>query len=154
MVLGWLALAAVVACHVGPQAATRGRLWLAALGYAVACQIPIYLMRSSRFTALELAQTLRYLPDLVVVLALLCAVGFCAPNRSVAAARRCRRPARVAVVALCGGVRGQQPVFDGDVSDQLARQPDQGLPADGAGILAAAHSRVRLRRCSTRRSTR
>ena len=25
----------------------------------VACQVPIYLMRSSRFTALELAQTLR-----------------------------------------------------------------------------------------------
>ena len=34
-------------------------------------QIPIYLMRSSAFTALELAQTLRYLPDLVTVLALL-----------------------------------------------------------------------------------
>ena len=32
-------------------------------------------------TALELAQTLRYLPDLVVVLALLAAVGLCAPNR-------------------------------------------------------------------------
>jgi hypothetical protein len=43
--------------------------------------VPIYLMRSSRFTALELAQTLRYFPDLVVVLALLAAVGFCAPNR-------------------------------------------------------------------------
>ena len=56
-------------------------MWLVAAGYAVACQIPIYLMRSSRFTALELAQTLRYLPDLVVVLALLAAVGFCAPNR-------------------------------------------------------------------------
>ncbi len=39
-------------------------------------------MRSSRFTALELAQTLRYLPDLVVVLALLAAVGLCAPNRA------------------------------------------------------------------------
>ena len=52
------------------------------LGYAVACQVPIYLMRSSRFTALELAQTLRYLPDLVVVLALLAAVGLCAPNRA------------------------------------------------------------------------
>jgi len=43
--------------------------------------VPIYLMRSSRFTALELAQTLRYFPDLVVVLALLTAIGFCAPNR-------------------------------------------------------------------------
>jgi hypothetical protein len=38
-------------------------------------------MRSSRFTALELAQTLRYFPDLVVVLALCAAVAFCAPNR-------------------------------------------------------------------------
>ena len=54
-------------------------------------------MRSSRFTALELAQTLRYLPDLVVVLALLAAVGFCAPNRE-----RSRwldaSPARTAVI--------------------------------------------------------
>jgi hypothetical protein len=56
-------------------------LWLTAIAYVVACQVPIYLMRSSRFTALELAQTLRYFPDLVVVLALLAAVGFCAPNR-------------------------------------------------------------------------
>lgn len=57
-------------------------MWLVALGYAIACQIPIYLMRSSRFTALELAQTLRYFPDLVVVLALLAAVALCAPNRT------------------------------------------------------------------------
>jgi hypothetical protein len=57
-------------------------VWGVAVGYAVACQVPIYLMRSSRFTVLELAQTLRYLPDLVVVLALLAAVGFCAPNRA------------------------------------------------------------------------
>ena len=81
MVLGWVALAGIVALtlyrkkHIGP-------VWLAALGYAVACQVPIYLMRSSQFTALELAQTLRYLPDLVVVLALLAAVGLCAPNRA------------------------------------------------------------------------
>ena len=59
-----------------------GPVWLAAFGYAIACQIPIYLMRSSKFTALELAQTLRYFPDLVFVLALLAAVGFCAPNRA------------------------------------------------------------------------
>ncbi len=62
---------------VHAQAAHRG-VWLAAVGYAVACQIPIYLMRSSRFTALELAQTLRYLPDLVVVLALLARGRACA----------------------------------------------------------------------------
>ena len=70
MVLGWVALAAVVAISF-IRKQRIGPVWLAAVGYAVACQIPIYLMRSSRFTALELAQTLRYLPDLVVVLALL-----------------------------------------------------------------------------------
>ena len=81
MVLGWVVLAAVVAVSF-VRKEHIGMVWLAALGYAVACQIPIYLMRSSRFTALELAQTLRYLPDLVVVLALLAAVGLCAPNRA------------------------------------------------------------------------
>ncbi|MDX1886737.1 hypothetical protein [Mycolicibacterium sp. 120270] len=80
MVLGWVALAAVVAVSF-LRKQRIGLLWVFAVGYAVACQIPIYLMRSSKFTALELAQTLRYFPDLVVVLALLAAVGFCAPNR-------------------------------------------------------------------------
>ena len=80
MVLGWAALAVVVTLTM-LRKRRIGPVWLMAAGYAVACQIPIYLMRSSEFTALELAQTLRYLPDLVVVLALLAAVGLCAPNR-------------------------------------------------------------------------
>ena len=97
MVLGWLALGAVLAVSL-----IRKRriwpVWLVAAGYAVACQIPIYLMRSSRFTALELAQTLRYLPDLVVVLALLAAIGFCAPNRQ-SSRWLDSSPGRVAVTA-------------------------------------------------------
>ncbi|MET0896971.1 MAG: hypothetical protein ABWY45_03555 [Mycobacterium sp.] len=80
MVLGWLVLAVAVALALVRKHRIVPVL-LVALGYAVACQVPIYLMRSSAFTALELAQTLRYLPDLVVVLALLTAVGLCAPNR-------------------------------------------------------------------------
>ena len=80
MVLGWLAFAAAVAVSF-LRKHRIGLLWVVAVGYAIACQIPIYLMRSSKFTALELAQTLRYFPDLVIVLALLAAVGFCAPNR-------------------------------------------------------------------------
>jgi hypothetical protein len=80
MVLGWLALAVVFALSL-VRKERIWPVWVAGVGYAIACQVPIYLMRSSRFTALELAQTLRYLPDLVVVLALLAAVGFCAPNR-------------------------------------------------------------------------
>lgn len=81
MVLGWAVLAAAVVVSV-LRKRRLGVVWLAAAGYAVACQIPIYLMRSSAFTALELAQTLRYLADLVVVLAILAAVGLSAPNRT------------------------------------------------------------------------
>ena len=80
MVVGWLALAATLALSLIRKQRIVA-VWLTGAGYVVACQVPIYLMRSSRFTALELAQTLRYLSDLVVVLALLAAVGFCAPNR-------------------------------------------------------------------------
>lgn len=98
MVLGWVALAAVVAVAVARKQRI-GLVLATALGYAVACQIPIYLMRSSRFTALELAQTLRYLPDLVVVLALLAAVGLCAPNRP--SPRLDTSPARTATVSVC-----------------------------------------------------
>ncbi|HXS86067.1 MAG TPA: hypothetical protein VN741_10565, partial [Mycobacterium sp.] len=78
--LGWLVLVVVVALSL-VRKQRIAPVWLTAAGYVVACQVPIYLMRSSRFTALELAQTLRYLPDLVVVLALLAAVACCAPNR-------------------------------------------------------------------------
>jgi hypothetical protein len=80
MVLGWLVLTGTLAVSL-VRKARIGPVWLTAAGYAVACQVPIYLMRSSKLTALELAQTLRYLPDLVVVLALLAAVALSAPNR-------------------------------------------------------------------------
>ena len=80
MALGWITLVAVVAVSL-IRKQRIGPVWLAAAGYALACQVPIYLMRSSRFTALELAQTLRYFPDFVVVLALCAAVGLRAPNR-------------------------------------------------------------------------
>ena len=83
MILGWLVLAAVLAVSLARKRRI-GVVWLVAVGYAVACQIPIYLLRSSKFTALELAQTLRYFPDLVIVLTLLAAVAFCAPNRDSA----------------------------------------------------------------------
>src|ERR1700737_4495663 len=78
--IGFVTLAALVAISF-VRKERIGPVWLVVVGYTVACQVPIYLMRSSRFTALELAQTLRYFPDLVVVLALCAAVVFCAPNR-------------------------------------------------------------------------
>ena len=84
MALGWVVLFGVLALSL-IRKQRIGPVWLTAAGYTVACQVPIYLMRSSKQTALELAQTLRYLPDLVVVLALLAAVALCAPNRPAAA---------------------------------------------------------------------
>ena len=80
LIVGWVALTAMLAISL-LRKQRIGLVWLAAVGYALACQVPIYLMRSSAFTALELAQTLRYLADLVWVLALLAAVGLTAPNR-------------------------------------------------------------------------
>jgi hypothetical protein len=81
MVLGWLVLiGALVVSLIRKQRIVP--VWLTAVAYTVACQVPIYLMRSSKLTALVLAQTLRYLPDLVVVLALLAAVALSAPNRT------------------------------------------------------------------------
>nr|WP_236950308.1 hypothetical protein [Mycobacterium sp. MS1601] len=97
MVLGWLTLGVAVALAVARKQRI-GLVLATALAYAVACQIPIYLMRSSKFTALELAQTLRYLPDLVVVLALLAAIGLTAPNRPSPALDQSRR--RTAVVGV------------------------------------------------------
>lgn len=81
MVLGWTALVGVFTISMLRKQRIAA-VWLAAAGYTIGCQVPIYLMRSSAFTALELAQTLRYLPDLAFVLALLAAVGLRAPNRA------------------------------------------------------------------------
>ena len=81
MLLGWLVVAGVLAVSL-VRKKRIGLVWLVAVGYVIACQVPIYLMRSSRFTALELAQTLRYFPDLVFVLALLTAIALRAPNRA------------------------------------------------------------------------
>lgn len=100
--LGWLVLIGVLVLSL-IRKRRIGLVWLAAAGYVVACQVPIYLMRSSRFTALELAQTLRYFPDLVVVLALLAAVAFTAPNRESSGwldASRARAAATAVAAAL------------------------------------------------------
>ncbi len=100
MVLGWLLLSAAATVSL-LRKKRIGAVWLVAVGYVVACQVPIYLMRSSRFTALELAQTLRYFPDLVVVLALLAAVALAAPNRE-RSGRLGPSPVRTVTVIVIG----------------------------------------------------
>ncbi|WP_125078740.1 hypothetical protein [Mycobacterium sp. P7213] len=139
MTLGWLVLAALVAVSL----ARKHRLvpvWLAAAGYAAACQVPIYLMRSSAFTALELAQTLRYLADLVVVLAILGAVGLCAPNR--ASSRRLdTSPLRtVAVTGLAAAFTVSSLYSTGTFLTCWRDDPARGYLQNARNGLAAAHA--------------
>ncbi|WP_102141716.1 hypothetical protein [Mycobacterium hubeiense] len=139
MVLGWVALAVVFAVSL-IRKERIWPVWLVAAGYAVACQIPIYLLRSSRFTALELAQTLRYLPDLVVVLALLLAVGLCAPNRPGSDWLNASR-ARTAVIAGATGAFVASSLYSTATFYTIWR--DSPVPAylqNARAGLAAAHA--------------
>jgi len=139
MVLGWLALAAVVVVSF-LRKERIGLLWVAAVGYAIACQIPIYLMRSSRFTVLELAQTLRYFPDLVVVLALLLAVGLCAPNRRRSAWLDVS-PARTAVIVTATAAFIVSSLYSTTTFMTVWRQnPAQPYLQNAEADLAQAHA--------------
>lgn len=130
MVLGWTALALVVVVSLLRKQRV-GMVWLTAAGYAVACQIPIYLMRSSAFTALELAQTLRYLP-------FGSGCWHCSPRwasrpRPTARAHNgsTHPPAAPRPRAGHGGrVPRQQPGLDPHVPGQLAGQSDEKLRAE------------------------
>jgi hypothetical protein len=108
MALGWLVVAGALAVSL-VRKQRIGPVWLTAAAYAIACQVPIYLMRSSKHTALELAQTLRYVPDFVFVLALLIAVAFCAPNSETsrlldASPRRAAATTALAVLFLASSL--------------------------------------------------
>ncbi|MGD1242067.1 hypothetical protein [Mycobacterium seoulense] len=140
MALGWLALAgALVVSLLRKQ--RIGAVWLTASGYAVACQVPIYLMRSSKQTALELAQTLRYFPDLVFVLALLAAVAFCAPNRPAGPRWLDASPRRTAVTLVVAALFVASSLYSTATfltswRDNPAQRYLQNAQAD----LAAAHA--------------
>ena len=139
MALGWVALGAVVAISF-MRKERIGPVWLAAVGYAVACQIPIYLMRSSRFTALELAQTLRYLPDLVVVLALLLAVGLCAPNRGRSAWLDASRTRTVVTVCATTAFVASSLYSTATFLTSWRDNPTQPYLQNARAGLAAAHA--------------
>jgi hypothetical protein len=143
MVLGWLVLLGALALSL-IRKQRIGPVWLIAVGYVAACQVPIYLMRSSRFTALELAQTLRYFPDLVVVLALLAAVGFTAPNRP-ARSRLSRRldasPQRAKVtVCLAALFLGSSLYSTATFLTSWRDNPAQPYLQNARASLAAAHA--------------
>lgn len=82
---GWLVVAGVVIWAVLRRHGAFAVL-LAAGAYVVVAQIPVMWNRSSDNTALELAQTMRYLPDSALVLTAALALLIAAPARSVRAA--------------------------------------------------------------------
>lgn len=140
MALGWLVLAATLAVSLARKDRI-GPVWAIAVGYAVACQVPIYLMRSSKQTALELAQTLRYLPDLVVVLALLAAVALCAPNRRAGPRWLDTSPKRTAVATVLAVLFVASSLYSTTTFLTSWRDnPAQAYLRNARASLAAAHA--------------
>ncbi|MGW0038223.1 hypothetical protein [Gordonia sp. NPDC003376] len=80
IVAGWVLLVALAMVAVRLRTGAIAVLICAAL-YVVVAQIPVMWNRSSANTALELAQTMRYLPDSALVLALAAALLIGAPAR-------------------------------------------------------------------------
>ncbi|ALG83838.1 hypothetical protein [Gordonia phthalatica] len=104
IVAGWVVLVAVIAATVKTK---RGApmIWVFTLLYAVGAQIPVMWNRSSDNTALELAQTMRYLPDTALVLAIAFALLAAAPRDVGAHTADAPAPSRrLATVGVVGGV--------------------------------------------------
>lgn len=80
VVLGWLALAGLVALTLRARQRTWA-VWLLAAAYVIVVQIPVALARGGPNTANELMQSLRYLADLGVVLTAAGALLLCAKAR-------------------------------------------------------------------------
>ena len=99
IVAGYLLIVGVV----GWTSYTRrgaGWIWAGAALYAVGAQLPVMWIRSSDQTALELGQTMRYLPDTALVIALAIALVAGRPRRTAGlASATVRRPLAVAGIA-------------------------------------------------------
>lgn len=79
IVAGWTVLIAAIAVTVRIKRGAAG-IWVFTLLYAVGAQVPVMWNRSSDNTALELAQTLRYLPDTALVVTIAVALLAAAPR--------------------------------------------------------------------------
>lgn len=139
MALGWVALGAAMAVST-LRKQRIGAVWLAAGGYLIVCQVPIYLMRSSAFTALELAQTLRYLADLVWVLAVLAAVGLTAAKRPGSHRLDSSSPRNVTVAALALGFVASSLVSTATFGRSWQDNPTKSYLTNAIRTLAEARS--------------
>ena len=96
---GWLVLAIVVALNVR----LRRGAWpivVAAAAYVVIAQLPVMWNRSSDNTALELAQTMRYLPDSALVMTAALALVLACPREVGHRERKPLVPAAAAAVVV------------------------------------------------------
>ncbi|MCX6471688.1 MAG: hypothetical protein NTW76_20580 [Corynebacteriales bacterium] len=98
-IVGWLVVAGAVVAAIR---ARRGAVAIVVctVGYIVVAQALVSWNRSSTTTALELSQTLRYLPDTAVVLVAAAALIIAAPSRSGGHPGRGARRVGAAVVAF------------------------------------------------------
>ncbi|WP_132993174.1 DUF3488 domain-containing protein [Gordonia zhaorongruii] len=101
--IGWLVLAGLV---IATMRAKRGIgiIWFCAGLYAVGAQIPVMWTRSSENTALELAQTLRYLPDTALVFTIAFALIVASQSSSGSHSATAEPDRRPAIVGTVGAV--------------------------------------------------
>ncbi|NNG96520.1 hypothetical protein HLA97_04535 [Gordonia araii NBRC 100433] len=97
IVAGWLVLILVVGLIARYRPAGLMAVGAAAV-YVFAAQIPVMWNRSSGNTALELAQTMRYLPDAALVMTAALALAVAAPRARVVPAPAATRAVAVALV--------------------------------------------------------
>ncbi|MFT3715974.1 MAG: hypothetical protein QM774_08510 [Gordonia sp. (in: high G+C Gram-positive bacteria)] len=140
--LGWALIIGVVGATVYLRRGTAP-IWLAAAVYVVGAQAVVMWIRSSGQTALELGQTMRYLPDAAVVitiaLALVAAAGprgahEAGPARAAARAPRWAVAAGVAVLVLSSLIGASRfldswresptPAYIATARDSLREHPD------------------------------
>ena len=99
-----------------------GLALLAAAGYVVVAQALVFWNRSSTGTALELAQTLRYLPDSALVIAVAAVVVLTSPSRRVLSARA-RRRTGIAGAAVAAAVAVSSVVSTVAFTDSWSDNP-------------------------------
>ena len=145
--LGWVVVSAAIAYVLWTRRGSA--LVLAAVfAYVVVLQIPLFWSRTSEFTSLELAQTLRYLPDTALVITIAMALMMSAPRRrrtsAGAPARSGRgvtvsaRSATVAAAVVGLAYIGSSLVSTAEFADEWHSSPTEEYMANARESLAQA----------------
>ncbi|GGF34683.1 hypothetical protein [Williamsia phyllosphaerae] len=138
MILGWIVAVGLIGAALWARRGA-GAVVVVAVGYVVLAQALVSWNRSSADTALELSQTLRYLPDAAVVLALAAALVISAPVRDRERTRALfdRRPVRVGVATAMVAVTVSAVVSTVAFTDRWHEGPTASYLANARSALAA-----------------